>query len=211
MLRRTIQLLSRPKGPPGQRPGREYRLITPFRSEVAMLSQESSPKFNTNIRELFKKPLEMNNIKAIPRDLGELPRRFVLPLLFFHQPVQLLDLWELCKQHDDVPLDSAKHLRLVLKIAKLQHWVYAEKNQSDNKYYYYLHRSRVHEVQELIRQNEVRQKEKERDAERIAAEAQRALDAKRSRALDESIALLEQLIQRNVDTIRNFEADYEAP
>lgn len=208
MWKVTKVLLGRPKGPPGLRPGKEYRYTVPYRSEVAMLSLQNQPKFNANIRELFKKPLEANNIKAVPRDLGEIPRQFVVRQLFLHQPVRLLDLWEQCKQQDDVPLDSVKHLRLVLKIAKLQRWVYTEKNQTDNLYYYYLHRSRSHEVQEMIRLRDIAKKEEESLVERKRAEEEKELALQRQEALEDSIRIVHQLLEQNIAQIRTFDPSY---
>ncbi|KPI88783.1 hypothetical protein ABL78_2098 [Leptomonas seymouri] len=205
MLLRTLTRLSRPKGPLGLRPGKEYSLTVPYRSEVTMLRECGFKRFNSNIRELFKKPLERNNIKAIPRDLGELPRNYTVKLLFFHQPIRLLDLWEVCKQHDDVPLDSARHLRLVLKIAKLQKWVYAEKNQSNNLYYFYIHPSRTHEVQQLIRQDEIMKRERDAQA---AAEEVRQEEARRERdsqSLDDRIVALQNTLVSNIGHIRAFD------
>ncbi|ORC89017.1 uncharacterized protein TM35_000142280 [Trypanosoma theileri] len=208
MLRRTLFCLNRPKGPQGLRPGKEYRLTVPYRSEVTMMRLANHRGFNSNIRELFKKPLVQNNIKAIPRDLGEIPRNYVLKLLFFHQPVRLVDLWAVCKEHDDVPLDSAKHLRLVLKIAKLQRWVYAEKNQTNNLYYYYIHQSRVKEVQEMVRAEEVRKKEQE-SVEYMEAEKQRREEQERRMAArDEKIQALQATLISNVAQIQQFDPSY---
>lgn len=174
-----------------------------------MLSLVSQKKFNGNIRELFKRPLEQNNLKAIPRDLGELPRSFVLQLLLQHQPIRLVDLWELCKESPDVPLDSAKHLRLVLKVAKLQKWVYSEKNQTDNFFYYHLHRSRLQDVQRMIRRAEIHAKDEERRLEKAAVERAQALLREKEAALDASILAVSQLIQQNVSAIRSFDPGYE--
>ncbi|KAH9601111.1 hypothetical protein LSM04_001383 [Trypanosoma melophagium] len=208
MLRRTLLCLSRPKGPQGLRPGKEYRLTVPYRSEVTMMRLANYRGFNSNIRELFKQPLVSNNIKAIPRDLGEIPRNYVLKLLFFHQPVRLVDLWTVCKEHDDVPLDSAKHLRLVLKIAKLQRWVYAEKNQTNNLYYYYIHQSRVKEVQEMVRADEIRKKEQE-SVEYMEAEKKRREGEERQRAArDEKIQALQATLISNVAQIQQFDPEY---
>ncbi|ESS70202.1 hypothetical protein TCDM_01001 [Trypanosoma cruzi Dm28c] len=205
MLRRSFCFMNRPKGPHGLRPGKEYRLTIPYRSEVTMLRCANQRAFNSNIRELFKKPLMQNNIKAIPRDLGEIPRNYVIKLLFFHQPIRLVDLWSVCKEHDDVPLDSAKHLRLVLKIAKLQRWVYAEKNQTNNLYYYYIHQSRVREVQEMVRADEVRKKEKE-SLEAVEAEKlRREEDENRRMALDDKILALQSILISNVAQIQQFD------
>ncbi|RHW74249.1 hypothetical protein DPX39_010017200 [Trypanosoma brucei equiperdum] len=208
MLVRTWMLLNRPKGPQGLRPGKEYRLTVPYRSEVTMLRLANHKAINSNIRELFKKPLVMNNIKAIPRDLGEIPRDYVLRLLFFHQPIRLVDLWTICKEHDDVPLDSAKHLRLVLKIAKLQRWVYAEKNQTNNLYYYYVHQSRMQEVQQMVRASEVRKKEQESlreiEAEKLRMEEQE----RRKVALDENIVALQNALVSNIAQIQEFDPGF---
>ncbi|RNF25600.1 uncharacterized protein Tco025E_02096 [Trypanosoma conorhini] len=205
MLRWSLRALNRPKGPQGLRPGREYRLTVPYRSEVTMLRCANHRAFNANIRELFKKPLVQNNIKAIPRDLGEIPRNYVLKLLFFHQPIRLVDLWSVCKEHDDVPLDSAKHLRLVLKIAKLQRWVYAEKNQTNNLFYYYIHQSRVREVQEMVRADEVRKKEEESLQAVEAENLRREENERRRTALDEKILVLQNLLVSNVAQIQQFD------
>ncbi|KAG5479993.1 hypothetical protein LSCM1_06412 [Leishmania martiniquensis] len=205
MLRRTVSCCNRPKGPPGLRPGKEYRLTVPYRSEVTMIRQAGFKKFNSNIRELFKKPLEQNNIKAVPRDLGELPRNYVVKLLFFHQPIRLLDLWELCKQHDDVPLDSARHLRLVLRIAKLQKWVYAEKNQSNNLYYYYVHRGRTHEVQQMVRQAEVAKRAQEAEAKTQAVRMDEERQAREAQSLDDRIVALQNTLVSNMSRIRAFD------
>lgn len=205
MLRRTLARLNRPKGPPGQRPGKEYRLTVPYRSEVTMLRESGYKKFNSNIRELFKKPLERNNIKAIPRDLGELPRNYVVKLLFFHQPIRLLDLWEICKQHDDVPLDSARHLRLVLKIAKLQKWVYAEKNQSNNLYYFYVHQSRTHEVQQMVRQDEVLKRERDAQATAEQVRKEEMKGEREAQNLDDRIVSLQNTLVSNIGHIRAFD------
>lgn len=175
-----------------------------------MLRQCNGKRFNSNIRELFKKPLERNNIKAIPRDLGELPRNFVVKLLFFHQPLRLLDLWEVCKLRDDIPLDSAKHLRLVLKVAKMQRWVYAEKNQTNNLYYYYIHQSRSHEVQAMVRQDELEKRSREA-AEEAAAEATREAQKSQDEGrIDDSIAALQNMLVRNIGQIQAFDPTYVA-
>lgn len=170
-----------------------------------MIRQAGFKKFNSNIRELFKKPLEQNNIKAVPRDLGELPRNYVVKLLFFHQPIRLLDLWELCKQHNDVPLDSARHLRLVLKIAKLQKWVYAEKNQTDNLYYYYVHQSRTHEVQQMVRQDEVVKRARETEAKAQAMQKEEERQTRQAQSLDDRIIALQNTLVSNVGHIRAFD------
>ncbi|GET88132.1 hypothetical protein, conserved [Leishmania tarentolae] len=208
MLRRTLARWNRPKGPPGLRPGKEYRLTVPYRSEVTMIRQAGFKKFNSNIRELFKKPLEQNNIKAVPRDLGELPRNYVVKLLFFHQPIRLLDLWELCKQHDDVPLDSARHLRLVLKIAKLQKWVYAEKNQTDNLYYYYVDQSRTHEVQQMVRHDEVVKRAQETRKKAQAMQREEERQAREAQSLDDRIIALQNTLVSNVGHIRAVDPAY---
>lgn len=208
MLKRCGALLGRPKGPLGQRPGGGHMLTVPYRSEVTMISLLGVPIPNGNIRELFKKPLERSHLYAIPRDLGEVPRSYVLKALFLHQPARLLDLWEVLKQRDDVPLDSAKHLRLVLKVAKMQRWAYAEKNQTDNQYYYYIERARMHEVQAMVRADEVARREEEsaeRNALVVSEEQERVDDAQ---SLDDRIAALQALLVSNISQISNFDPQY---
>ncbi|CCW59835.1 unnamed protein product [Phytomonas sp. EM1] len=208
MLRNTFFRLGRPKGPLGRRPGKEYRLTVPYRSEVTMIRLCNKPRFNSNIRELFKRPLMQNNLKAIPRDLGDLPRNYVLKLLYFHQPIRLIDFWEVCKQQDDVPLDSAKHLRLVLKIAKLQKWVYAEKNQTNNLYYYYIHQSRMHEVKDMIHADEIIRKRKEaEEAEAAVRRAQEDLNEAAKR-MDDNIVTMQNLLVQGIAAIREFDPGY---
>ncbi|CCW67192.1 unnamed protein product [Phytomonas sp. Hart1] len=208
MLRNTFCQLGRPKGPLGLRPGKEYRLTVPYRSEVTMIRFCNNRRFNSNIRELFKKPLMQNNLKAIPRDLGDLPRNYVLKLLYFHQPIRLVDFWEVCKQHDDVPLDSAKHLRLVLKIAKLQKWVYAEKNQTNNLYYYYIHQSRMHEVKDMVHSDEVVRKRKEEEEAEVTLRQSQEDQKEAARLLDDNILTMQNILAQGINAIRDFDPGY---
>lgn len=170
-----------------------------------MLRQCGFKRFNSNIRELYKKPLNSNNLKAVPRDLGELPRNYVVKQLFFTQPVRLVELWEILKKKDDVPIDSAKHLRLVLKVAKMQKWVYAEKNQSNNLYYYYVHSSRVHEVQDMVRQDEIDRKSEESRQEAEAARREQQTEERDRLVLDDTIVSLQSLLVSNMAALQNFD------
>lgn len=173
-----------------------------------MIRQCGFKRFNGNVRELYKLPLRKNNLMAIPRDLGEIPRNYVLKLLLLHQPIRLLDFWEVCKQQDDVPLDSAKHLRLVLKIAALQKWVYAEKNQSNNLYYYYIHQGRAQEVQALLRADELARRAAEADAEgQRIREEQEAVQREES-TLEDNIVMMQNLLVSNTARLRLFDPAY---
>jgi hypothetical protein len=180
----------------------------PYRSEKTMIKHASGRGFNSNIRERFRAPQRSHGLKAIPRDLGEVPRNYALRILFLQQPVRLLDLWETLKLRDDVPFDSSKHLRNVLKIAGKMKWVYAEKNQTNNMWYYYIHQSRVAEVQEMIRQESILNKEQNAQAEVRRAEEAVAVARDRSVALDESIMTLQNMLVQNVATIAEFDPEY---
>lgn len=181
-------------------------MTTAYRSEIAMISQAKGKTFNTNIRERFK--THRNALRAVPRDLGEIPRNYALKSLFLQQPVKLLDLWESLKQRDDIPFDSSKHLRNVLKIAGKMKWVYAEKNQTNNMWYYYIHQSRVAEVQEMIRQDTILGKERERQKDIQQVQEAESLEAERSAALDASIMALQNMLVQNVATIAEFDPEY---
>lgn len=205
LFRKTLRLLSRPKGPNGERVGKEYRLTVPYRTEVTMMRQNNTHRLYHNIRENFRKPIMFNGIRAIPRDLGELPRSFVIKLLFLNQPVRQTDLWELCKQDEHCPLDSSKHLRLVLKIAKLQKWAYVEKNQTNNMWYYYVHQSRTHEVQDMIRADAVEKRDAEARAVEEADQVEQEKKAAASEAMDLAIQSMQHALASNISKIGEFD------
>lgn len=205
MLRATVRILgARPKGPLGQRVGGSYELSMPYRSEKAQLNESTSMKLNSNIRATFKVNKHAK-IFAPPRDVGEIPRNYVAKILFAHQPVKLLDLWEICKQNDDVPLDSMKHLRFVLKIAKVHKWVYCEKNQTNNQWYYYIHQSRSSEVQEMIRSAAVAEKDAELQKSEDSQAAKEAEEVLRAEELDNTISALQNQLVANVSKISEFD------
>jgi hypothetical protein len=166
--------------------------------------------FNSNVRQNFiEHPTPAKNaLRAMPRDLGELPRNYALKLLLYHQPALLLDLWEACKSHDDVPFDSSKHLREVLKIARVQNWVYVEKNQTNNRYYYHIHPSKTAEVNAMIRADIVR-KQNEEEAAQQQQKAQREADELRAElARDQAIAMLQAQLIDNLAKIDSFDPEF---
>jgi hypothetical protein len=208
ILRRNVPLQGRPFGPGGMRIGVEYRRTIPYRSEVTMIRMAKRPVFNSNMRETFKNFIGDNNVKAIPRDLGELTRNFAVRILLLNQPLKLLDWWELCKAQNDCPLDSSKHLREVMKIAKMQNWVYTEKNQTNNLWYYYVHPKRTHEVQRMIRADGELAKERMKQQE-LALEA-RASEARdeEEQSLNANIVSLQHLLVANLSRINEFDPDF---
>ncbi|CUG67720.1 Hypothetical protein, putative [Bodo saltans] len=208
MLRLTSRWLARPKGPLGQRPGGSFEKTMPYRSETAMINLHQRGGFNANMRNRFRTPQKANKFRAVPRDLGEVPRNYALKSLFLQQPIRLLDLWETLKQRDDIPFDSMKHLRNVLKISGKMKWVYAEKNQTNNMWYYYIHQSRMAEVQDMIRQESILDKERDAHAAVQRTQEAKALASDRSVALDASIMALQNMLVQNVATIAEFDPEY---
>ena len=90
---------------------------------------------------------------GIPRDMGEIPRNYIIRHLFFTQPITATALWEILKRQPDVPLDSRRHLTLVLKMARLENWIYFEKNQDSNEWVCNITRDRYAEAQTLVREH----------------------------------------------------------
>jgi hypothetical protein len=203
MLRRTLRALGRPYGP--NKSSSELRRDSACRSEVTMLKHTRDPKQFMDMRQAFKTKIKISRTTAIPRDLGELPRNYALKLLFFNQPCVLPALWKLVKDRDDAPMDSMRHLRQVLKIARLQNWVYTEKNQTNNEWYFYIHKSRMDAVQEmiLVEKNDKAREDTERATE--AAEEQAAGVAQREEALDSTIRQLQHQLIATVVKIREHD------
>ena len=173
-----------------------------------MVRLAKKPSFNCNIREAFKGFIKENNIKAIPRDLGELTRNYAIKILFLNQPLKLLDWWELCKEQNDCPLDSSKHLREVMKIAKMQNWIYVEKNQTNNLWYYYVHQKRTHEVQRMIRIDAEAAKDRGKQLE-VQQQERAAVDKEqRVDSLNANIASLQNLLIGNLARINEFDPDF---
>jgi len=138
-----------------------------------MLKNSWGPRYdipaNRRIKDFFQhKP------KAIPRDVGEIPRNYILRFVYFNQPITSMGLWELMKKQADCPFDSKHHLQLVMKFARLDGWIYFEINQDSNQWVCNLTRERYNDVQALVTQHrdDERNKEDERQT-RLAKEKEK--------------------------------------
>jgi hypothetical protein len=95
-----------------------------------------------------------------------------------------------------------------MKIARLQNWVYAEKNQTNNLWYYYVHPKRTHEVQRMIRADAESAKESAKE-EATAAEARAEVDRREAdEALNANIVALQNQLVANLARINEFDPDY---
>ncbi|RNF00923.1 hypothetical protein TraAM80_07313 [Trypanosoma rangeli] len=87
--------------------------------------------------------------KAIPRDVGKIPRNFVLSVLYRHQPCEVGGLWEYCTNDPEVVLDSKRHLREVLQQAREEGFVTFERDPVSNEWLCFLTRERFEEVRQI--------------------------------------------------------------
>jgi hypothetical protein len=175
MLRRTLRRLeqnsTKPYGPHLQHGLTEKFTVRDFRSEKTMTDTIIFPKEQADMRKIYHKlDFQHSKLHAIPRDLGQLPRAYMLRVLYVNQPALQTTLWSLLKENDDCPFDSYRHLDFVLRVALHQNWVVREKNQSDRKWYLSVHPSRSSDVLDIITS--------EREAQRRAESEQLGLDEK---------------------------------
>eukprot|EP00760_Papus_ankaliazontas_P030517 PhM_4_TR4874/c0_g1_i1/m.4843 len=155
---------------------------TAYRSERSMLKLRRAPIWEQTTHTRMKEVWRFNP-SAVPRDLGEIPREYMLRHLYFQQPTTSQQFWEELKKNPDIPFDSKKHLTLVLKMARIEGWVTFEKDQEANKFTLSVSREKYGEVQELVRAHrEAERRQAETDAEREleAARADEAATAERS-------------------------------
>nr|CCC90852.1 conserved hypothetical protein [Trypanosoma congolense IL3000] len=87
--------------------------------------------------------------KAIPRDVGTIPRNFVLSVLYRHQPCEVGSLWEYCTHDPDIVLDSKRHLREVLKQAREEEFITFERDTTSSEWLCFLTRERYEEVRQI--------------------------------------------------------------
>ena len=167
MLRRTVRTLwaKNPHGPTIQ----NFEKSSAYRSEKVMFKVMRGPKYDIpsdrRYREIFKYMPH-----GIPRDCGEIPRNYILRMVYFNQPITAAALWEELKKQTDTPVDSRRHMTLVLKMARIEEWVYFEKNQDSNDWVMNITRERYPDVQRLV--TEHRDSERTRADEASAREAQ---------------------------------------
>ena len=152
MLRHTLKLFPRPTGPKsldlkGVGESKYYPRSEQLMTRLFNRGEDSIKYSDARMASRRIRP----GITNTPRDLGELPRTYVIKILVLNQPITAVSLWSILKQRDDVPLDSLTHLEQVFRMAQEQHWVYKEKNQSDGLFYFYIHSSKNQAVQEMLR------------------------------------------------------------
>lgn len=104
--------------------------------------QKIPPNFNFTAEQRFR-------VKAMPRDIGRIPRDFVLSVLYRHQPCPVDGLWDLCSADPAAVLDSKRHLREVLKQAREEGFVTFDKNERD-EWTCTLCRERYEEVRRIV-------------------------------------------------------------
>lgn len=205
MFRRANALLGRPCGPLATR--HRPLLDSSNRSEVAMATSAKGPLDFASIRRANLLPMKTTGLRACPRDLGQVPRDYLLRLLVFNQPCPTDTLWELAKADDNCPLDSKKHLKMVLKIASLQGWLLYEKNQTNNNFYAKIHPARAKEAQELLYQHRHELEVAER--ERVVQEAAEKAETKERQraALDVAIHMAQQQLINAVVKLQEHSPD----
>ena len=89
-------------------------------------------------------------LKAMPRDVGRIPRNFVLQILFRQQPAHVDGLWASCQRDSGMVLESRRHLREVLKQARDEGFIYFEKEAETGEWQCLLTRERYAEVEALV-------------------------------------------------------------
>lgn len=200
MLRKSSKQLFRPFGPLRTGLGNQ-RTNEPFRTELTMTKQTTFPhKDSCDLRTLYHqvKKLKHTELFGLPRDLGELPRTYMLRTLFLNQPCLEPALWRLLKENDDCPFDSYDHLDMVIRVALHQNWITREKNQVDRKWYLSVHKSRSADIQKLVQAEKENSLRIESEAAAKETEANKLQAAERDEALDTAIRHLQHQITVNV-------------
>lgn len=97
-------------------------------------------------------PEQRFSLKAMPRDVGRIPRNFVLQILYRQQPASVDGLWESCQRDSGMVLESRRHLREVLKQAREEGFIYFERDSETQAWQCLLTRERYAEVEKLVDQ-----------------------------------------------------------
>ena len=170
-----------------------------WRDERMMTTDLRAPRETRDMRRATRKvDFEDSQAYAIPRDLGEIPRTYLLRTLFVNQPALQADLWQLLKDRDDCPFDSYAHLDMTLRVALHQNWVVREKNQSDRKWYLSVHPQRGDDIAAALAEGRNAEREAEAGAEAAAAAAAEERHATRREAVAAAIRDLQHQIAVNV-------------
>lgn len=88
--------------------------------------------------------------KSLPRDCGNIPRNFVLSVLYRHQPCEVSSLWEHCVHDPNIVLDSKHHLRSVLHQARAEGFISFEMDSVTQRWVCHLTRERFEEVRAIV-------------------------------------------------------------
>ena len=209
MLRRAcIRLGARPWGPNGERPEVDGSRTKEFWSEADMAKFDGRKHINANLRTVFKRGLGRAGLMGIPRDVGEIPRNYVIKVLQKNEPVTILQLFSHLKEHDDCPVDSQRHLRFVLRVARMQDWLYVEKNQTNNQWYYYTHPKKKAAIQELLLQEREDTKETNHNDALILKSAKKNAENHREEYLDRMITAMQKKLADNVCTLRDYDPEF---
>ncbi|KNH08390.1 hypothetical protein XU18_1103 [Perkinsela sp. CCAP 1560/4] len=146
----------------------------PYRPEREMLKNFHGAAHEIPYKRKLNMVLKGYRVNGTPRDVGEIPRKYVLRFILLHQPVTYNTLWEALKTQKDVPLDSMTHLRLVVKMARHEDWVYMEKDQDANEMCLNIKHDKLNDVQQMVYEHQ--------EAQRLANE-QKALEEARVDAI----------------------------
>lgn len=90
-------------------------------------------------------------MEPLPRDVGTIPRNFVLNVLYQHQPCEVEKIWEMVCEDSTTVLDSRKHLRAVLKQCREEGFIYFDRDAVTDGWICHLTRERFEEVKEIAK------------------------------------------------------------
>ena len=90
-------------------------------------------------------------MEALPRDVGMIPRDFVLNVLYLNQPCEVDKLWEMCTEDPTSVMESKRHLRAVLKQCREEGFVYFERDTGTDGWICLLTRERFEEVRAMAK------------------------------------------------------------
>jgi hypothetical protein len=203
-----VRLGARQFGPNGERPEIDNRRVREFWSEADMAKFDGRRHLNANLRTVFKRGLGRAGLKGIPRDVGEIPRNYTIKILHKNEPVTIAQLFTHMKEHDDCPVDSQRHLRFVLRVARMHDWVYVEKNQTNNQWYYYTHPKKKAAIQELLLQERDDVKEIKHNDALLQKSAKSDAERQREEYLDRMITAMQKKLADNVCSLRDYDPDF---
>lgn len=95
------------------------------------------------------RPEDRLRMSAIPRDVGRIPRDFVLNVLYHNHPCEVEKIWDLCVRDPTVVLDSKRQLRALLRQCRDEGFVSFERAAENDGWVCVLTRERFAEVRDL--------------------------------------------------------------